>query len=205
MIPSNQGPALDRHPPIPDTRQPDDSQITVTPFIKDLLSKWNITTIESPSNLLRLRDSMMGYLDVRPLDEEGIEAEKKIRWRRTASQVLEDEYVYEKRLCTDVVVTFIALAKAAGITNTRFVKIKNKTAHRIHSVAEIELSDGWYIFDVSNPDASPQKGEIREGEPYTVAGVPGEYYLWRKGRDSWDLGLNEYGDEKRMRGKSGRG
>ncbi len=58
----------------------------------------------------------------------------------------------------------------------------------VHSVAEIKLSDGWYIFDIANLESKPEKGVITKESPYK------DYKLWQKGRDAWDLGLASYED-----------
>jgi hypothetical protein len=116
----------------------------------------------------------------------------KIRWRRTGAQILEDGYVYQGKACTDLVVSFTTLARAGEIKNTKFVKLKNVETGMVHSVGEFELNNGWYTFDVANNKAIPIKGEISEGVQF--GGPPnGPYLLWKKGRDSWDLGLTEFG------------
>ena len=52
------------------------------------------------------------------------------------------------------------------------------------------MNDDWYIFDVANKDALPVKGLIPEKGKF---GAPSnQYVLWKKGRDSWDLGLTEF-------------
>ncbi len=56
----------------------------------------------------------------------------------------------------------------------------------VHSVLEVNLDDGWYIFDVSNQNNLPIKGQITEEKPYK------DWKLWKKGRDAWDLGLVDF-------------
>jgi hypothetical protein len=73
---------------------------------------------------------------------------------------------------------------------TRFVKVK--FGSKIHSVAEVLLPGGWHIFDVADPSAAPRKGEI------TPANSFGPWKLWKKGRDSWDIGLAEAADVAKM-------
>lgn len=153
------------------------SQIETTPEIGKLVS-----VINGPANvytLLQIRDLMYSKLMFRDNDEEN---EKVIRWKRTAGEILRDGYVYSGRACTDLVVLFISLCKALGL-ETRFVKVKNGEA--VHSIAEIKLTDGWYIFDISRTGV-PIKGEITADRPHQ------DWQLWGKGRDAWDLGLTDF-------------
>ncbi|MFA5130887.1 MAG: transglutaminase domain-containing protein [Patescibacteria group bacterium] len=156
------------------------SQIETTIVIKDL-----VRDIKSPltiDSLVRIRDLMYSKIEIRPYDNTTKEYEKEIRWKRTASEILEDAYVYSGKACTDLTILFIALCKALGL-KTNFVKVMNDKS--VHSVAEIKLNDGWYIFDVAMKSI-PVKGSITNKKPY------GEWILWKKGRDAWDLGLTEF-------------
>jgi len=159
-----------------------DSQIETTEEIKKLVSdvKQPITS----NVLVDIRDLMYSRILIRPYDDSTKEHEKSIRWKRTADQILKDGYVYNDKACTDVTVLYIALCKTLGL-ETNFVKLKKDKT--IHSVAEIKLIDGWYIFDVSNTKNTPVKGEITKDFPYYK-----DWQLWQKGRDAWDLGLTDF-------------
>ena len=143
------------------------------------------TEIKTHNDLLKLRDKLMSVLEIRPYNDETKEHERQIRWRRTASEVLKDGYVYQGKSFTDLVLTFLALCKAKNL-ETKFVKLKFDKY--IHSVAEIKLQDGWYNFDVAKKDSIPQKGQIKEDDTR----------LWKKGMDSWDLGLVEFDSIKKI-------
>lgn len=121
-------------------------------------------------------------ISIRPYNEETKEHEKKIRWRRTADEILKEGYVYSGKACTDITVLFIAMCKTLGL-EAIFVKVAKDS--KIHSIAEVRLDDGWYICDVSAKDL-PVKGQITGQTPYKG------WRLWKKGRDSWDLGLKDY-------------
>lgn len=162
------------------------SQIEKTPFINSKLKEWGIEKVNNIEDLLNIRRQMYRDIEFLPYNDETREIEKEIRWKRTGSEVLEDGYVYQGKFCTDIVVTFITLVKAAGVKDTRFVKVKNPETNTVHSLAEVKLSNSWYIFDVSNRDSLPLKGQITKENPF------GKYLLWKKGRDSWDLGLDEF-------------
>lgn len=167
------------------------SQIEPTESVKKKLLDWKVLRIHTPQDLIELRDKLFSNLSFLPYNDSTKNDEKKIRWRRTGAQILEDGYVYSGKACTDLVISFTTLVKAGGVKNTRFVKLKNNITGMVHSVGEFELDDGWYIFDASNSKAVPIKGEISEGVEF---GDPpnGPYLLWKKGNDSWDLGLSEF-------------
>ncbi len=145
-----------------------------------------VAGIEKPitmEKLIELRDLMYSKLEILPYNETTVEQEKSIRWKRTAAQIFEDGFVFSGKACTDLVVSFLALCQTFEL-ETRFVKVKNEKM--VHSVAEIKLNDGWYIFDVSTKTGIPIKGEITKENPYK------NWQLWKKGRDAWDLGLNNF-------------
>jgi len=168
------------------------SQVEPTENIHRLLTEWGMGDVRTTEDLVSLRNKMFSSLTFRTYDDSTKEEEKKIRWKRTGAQVLEDSYVYRGKACTDLVVAFLTLARAGGVKGTRFVKLKDEKAGKIHSVAEIELEDGWYIFDVDSTTSVPEKGEIREGVPWDG------FFLWKKGRDAWDLGLTEYDTQSKV-------
>lgn len=167
-----------------------DSQIEPTNQAFDILAKWSLTNISKPEDLIKLRDELHSHLAFLPYDGITQEEEKRIRWRRTGSQILSDGFVYQGKACTDLVVTFTTLARAGGVENTHFVKLRNVKTGMVHSVGEFQLDDGWYIFDVANKDTAPVKGLIPENGQFGPPSNP--YVLWKKGRDSWDIGLTEY-------------
>lgn len=158
------------------------SQIETSEILKDFVSGTRKSiTVES---LVEIRDKIYACIAIRPYNETTKEHEQSIRWKRTASQILEDGYVYQGKSCTDLSVLFIALCKILGL-ETRFVKLKKDT--KTHSIVEIKLDDGWYVFDISNQTNIPQKGEVTEIAPYKG------WMLWKKGRDAWDLNLVDFG------------
>lgn len=156
-------------------------QIEVTREIASLVS--DIHKPINPEKLVAMRDEMYSKLEIRDYNDSTAEHEKSIRWKRTAAQILSDGYVYQGKSCTDLVVLFITLCNALGL-ETRFVKLKKR--EMVHSIAEVKLEDGWYIFDVSNQNNLPIKGEVTKENPHK------DWELWKKGKDAWDLGLSEF-------------
>ena len=154
------------------------SQIKPSERIMALASK--VGRIEKPADLIKIRNLLYRSIIFKPYSNRTKKHESRIRWRRTADQILKDGYVYEGKACTDIVVTFLALCHALDL-KTRFVKlIRDKY---VHSVAEIRIRKDWYIFDVANQKSKPIKGTITKSHPYK------RWRLWKKGRDAWDLGL----------------
>lgn len=166
------------------------SQIEPNDGVYRLLSELGVEKIRTPEDLQKLRKNLLSKLKFLPYNNTTKDAEREIRWKRSGAKVLEDGFVYQGKACTDLVVAFTTLAKAAGIAETRFVKLKNNKTGMVHSVGEFKLGNDWYIFDVANGSAVPVQGEIPKDISW--GGPPnGPYLLWKKGRDSWDLGLGE--------------
>lgn len=156
------------------------SQIETTIIIKDLVK--DIKRPITVGSLVSVRDLIYSKITIRPYDDTTRNHEKEIRWKRTASEIIGDGYVYSGKACTDLTVVFIALCQALGL-ETNFVKVTN--GNKVHSIAEVKLDDGWYIFDVSRTNI-PFKGLITNETPYQG------WKLWKKGRDAWDLGLTSF-------------
>lgn len=165
------------------------SQIETSKILQEFVS--DITKPFTTETLVEVRGRVYMRVEIRPYNESTKEHERSIRWKRTASQILEDGYVYRGKSCTDLSVLFIALCKTLGL-ETRFVKLKkdNKT----HSIAEIKLDDGWYTFDISSPTSVPRKGEVSKDASYEG------WQLWKKGRDAWDIGLADFSSMQKIKG-----
>ena len=165
------------------------NKIQVEPSEKIKAMVADIVEPITPDTLKLILGRMYSKLEIRPYDKTTEEHEKSIRWKRTASEILDNAFVYQGKACTDLAVLFIALCNSLGL-ETRFVKIRKEKM--VHSVVEIKLSDGWYIFDTSDPRNTPQKGEITEATPYK------DWSLWKKGRDAWDLELIDFDSIKKI-------
>ena len=153
------------------------SQTEVTADVSKLASR--MAEIQTPEDIVALRDLLFSNLEFRPYNERNRKHEEQIRWRRTASQIIEDGYVYQTKCCTDIVVVFLALCRAKGIEG-HFVKVYDDRG-RLHSMTEVKLPSGWYIFDAADTRTIPVAGRIKRDYQ--------GWRLWRKGRDAWDIGL----------------
>lgn len=163
------------------------SQIETTPLIREIVLR--VESVQTPEDLKSLRFIMMYNLNQRKYSRHRRGHEQRIRWRRTATQIFEDAFVYRGHCDADMVVAFLALCKARNIKG-RFVKVwKN---NQIYSLAEVQLDTTWYIFDVASSDAEPVMGVLGEENDFNG------WKLWKKGRDSWDIGLMGYQDRQKM-------
>ncbi|MDP3763952.1 MAG: transglutaminase domain-containing protein [bacterium] len=163
------------------------SQIESSDKIKNLVTDKTLTI--TAADLIEIRDRIYKEIEFRPYNDQTKDHEKSIRWKRTAAQILDDGYVYSGKACTDLVVLFLAICRSLNL-ETRFVKLKKE--NMVHSVAEIKLEDGWYIFDISNKNNAPLKGEITEKNPYK------DWELWKKGKDAWDIDLVDFDSISRI-------
>ena len=132
--------------------------------------------------LIEIQQVLKSRIKAQPYNERVADHEQSIRWKRTAAEVFDDGYYYAGKGCTDLTIVFLALCHALKCTHTRFVRVHD--GNMFHSIAEVQLSDGWYIFDVAANDSQPEKGEIEPNKPY------GRWSLLEKGQDPWDIGLD---------------
>tara|TARA_Y100000310_G_C20687935_1_gene820285 strand:- start:614 stop:1102 length:489 start_codon:yes stop_codon:yes gene_type:complete len=146
-----------------------DSQIETTKFIEDF-SK------DISGDVQSIRDKLKMNLKIIPMSDE---KEEKIRWKRTASQILEDGWIVDKRCCTDAVIVFLAIAKCKDL-DAKFVKLYSVKRKMFHSVVKLEDK----LFDVIPNRFDDANKEV----------VFGEFKVYAVGEDSWDIGLKSNED-----------
>lgn len=157
------------------------SQIKTDKTINDFLGN---AAIKTQNDLVALRDRLQNALEFRPYSKETQKHADSIQWKRTASEILKDGYVYEGKACSDLTIVFLALCKAAGVEG-QIVKLISLDKQKTHSIAEVKLPDGWYRLDIASEDSVPFKGRLTNDSIWNK-----EYKVWEKGRDVWDLGLH---------------
>lgn len=159
------------------------SQIETDKYILNFLGD---RKVETPEDLVVLRDYVLDTLEFKPYNEETKEHADGIQWKRTASQIIQDGYVYEGKACSDIVLVFLALCKALEIEGllVKLISIKRKMTH---SIVEVKLNDVWYKLDPSFKNSIPHPKQMTEDDTFR-----GEYKLWKKGKDNWDLGLDSF-------------
>jgi hypothetical protein len=145
--------------------------------------------IKEPKDLVELRAYIQNYLEFREYDEQGKEHEKSIRWKRTASDIIKDGYVYKGKSCSDLSIIFLALCKAAGAEGY-LVKLISLDKKNTHSIVEVKLDDKWYRLDITVKDSVPFEGQLPPDQIWNKNWLGG-WKLWKRGRDLWDLGLND--------------
>lgn len=146
----------------------------------------HISTPLTVEGLIEIQQALKSRLKAQPYNEGVADHELSIRWKRTAAKVFDDGYYYAGKGCTDLTIVFLSLCHALGCHRTRFVRVHDGST--FHSVAEVQLTDGWYTFDVAAKDGRPEKGEIEPDKPF------GRWRLLKKGQDPWDVGLDRMND-----------
>ena len=168
------------------------SQTEVDQNVLNFLKNFKIS---EPKDLVVLRD-LMSTLESRPYNNKTKEHADSIQWKRTASEIISDGYVYEGKACSDLAVVYLTLCKALGIDG-RLVKLKSIDGKSTHSIVEVNLNGTWYGMDPSSGDSTPFEGELKNESIWNK-----RYKVWKKGRDVWDLGLDSIEAEDKIRKKS---
>ncbi len=149
--------------------------------------------ISRPKDLVILKDKILHYLKFKPYNSKTKKIADSWQRKRTASQIIQDKYVYCGKACSDLVVVFLAVCRAAGVKG-RLVKLKSiANTNSTHSIAEVNLKGIWYRIDPSSKDSKPLKGALNSKSIWNK-----KYKVWKKGRDVWDLGLNDIQAESKI-------
>ena len=149
--------------------------------------------IVTPKDLVILKDRILRYLKFKPYNNRTKKTADSLQWKRTASQIIQDKYVYCGKACSDLVVVFLAVCKAAGVKG-RLVKLKSiDNTNSTHSIAEVKLKGAWYRIDPSSEDSRPFRGALNSKSIWNK-----KYKVWKKGRDVWDLGLDDIQAESKI-------
>ncbi|MGB6838690.1 MAG: hypothetical protein WBD86_01870 [Microgenomates group bacterium] len=157
------------------------TQIEVTDLVKQISASLGGDGLEFLQNAM---DYVNHKIKRKKYDKDVVEEERKVRWKRTAHQILKDDYVYGQKGCTDLVITFQALCEAKGY-KTNFVKVKGKEGKQIHSIAEVKLGKDWFKVDVAGK-AGVKKEKLQKSEVFGI------WHFWMRGRDAWDLGFTSF-------------
>ncbi len=151
------------------------------------------TTVTTPKDLVFLKDKILHYLEFKPYNNQTRKRADNLQWKRTASEIIKDQYVYCGKACSDLAITFLALCKAAGVKG-RLVKLKSiDDSNSTHSIVEVNLKGIWYRMDPSSKDSLPAKGALTNKSIWNK-----KYKVWKKGRDAWDLGLDDIRTEHKI-------
>lgn len=169
------------------------SQIKTDKVIRDFLGDM---TIETPDDLVKLRTLIQKSLEFRPYNKQTKKHADSIQWQRTASQILQDGYVYKGKACSDLSIIFLSLCKAVGIEGF-LVKLRTLDKKNTHSIVEVKLKDGWYRLDITMTDSVPFKGQLAPDQIWNK-GWQGGWKVWKRGRDVWDLDLSSINDGKKV-------
>ena len=150
------------------------------------------SAINVPEDLVVLKDKILDSLEARPYNTETKEHADSIQWARTASEILQDKYIYQGKACSDIAIVFLALCRALGIDG-RLVKLKSVEDNNTHSIVEVNLNNIWYRIDPSSKNSIPFEGELTDKSIWNK-----KFKVWKKGKDVWDLGLNNIESEAKI-------
>ena len=159
------------------------SQTEVDQKVLDFLGDMKI---ETPEDLVKLRNFILDTLEFKPYNEKTKKHADSIQWKRTASEIIKDKYVYEGKACSDIVIVFLTLCKAIGIEGY-LLKLITTDGSGTHSIVEVNLNNTWYRFDPSFKNSLPYAKRMTNKDTFR-----GKYKLWKRGRDNWDLGLDNF-------------
>lgn len=151
------------------------SQVEITETIRKFSSDIKGEDIELAKNILRKIHEKIKKVELET------EKEREMRWKRTATQILEEGWVVKGKACTDLTIVFIAVAKAKGL-EAKFVKVYSTKRKMLHSAVEIKLDGKSVYLDVTN-------GKFDDTDKNVIFE---EYKIYKKGRDSWDIGLDSF-------------
>jgi Transglutaminase-like superfamily len=164
------------------------SQIETDKYIKDFLGDLSIKTKD---DLVVLKNYIRNKLEFRPYNKKTRPHADSLQWKRTASEIIQDGFVYKGKACSDLVIVFLALCKASGLKGY-LVKLKTLDNKDSHSIVEVKLKNKWYRLDPSSPDSIPFEGQLKADQIWNK-NWKGGWKVWKRGKDLWDLGL--YGIE----------
>lgn len=169
------------------------SQIKVDKHLVDFLGN---VTIKTTDDLVTLKNLITKRLEFRPYNRQTKGHADSIQWKRTASEIIQNGYVYKGKACSDLVIIYLALCKAAGIEGY-LVKLRNQDKTSSHTIVEIKLGDKWYRLDPSSADSIPFEGQLPDNQIWNKNWLGG-WKVWKRGRDLWELGLNSIDDEVKI-------
>lgn len=167
------------------------SQTEITKVILNFLGDYKI---EKPEDLIPLIKHIKNSLEFRPYIESTKDHADKIQWKRTASEILQDGYVYQEKACSDLVLILITLCKALSL-EAQIAKLINLSKISTHSIAEIKINGDWYRIDPSMADPKVVKGLLTPDQTWNKD-WQGGWKIWKRGSDLWDLGLDGVEREK---------
>jgi len=157
----------------------DTEQITITDNIKNIANNFKQKDLD-------LILEILGWISNNFKNVENDREEKmKLFRNRTADEIIKSRKVTG---CTDYAIIFIALVRAKKIPTKyieairkRWLDIGDEDHIEGHVFAECQINDKWYIVD-------PQEGTIRTDYR--------RYVIFKKGLDSWDIGIKNFDDLK---------
>lgn len=161
-----------------------ESQTEVTQIVRDFLGD---RKIETKDDLIDLLKFMHSSLESRDYNDETKEHADSVQWKRSATEIIHDGFVYDGKACSDLAMVFVSLCKAAGL-EANLIKLVRLDHKSTHTIVEVKLSDGWYRLDTSNDKCIPTKGYL-EADQIWNKNWEGGWKVWKRGPDLQSMGL----------------
>jgi len=167
------------------TKNKPKSQTEVTQTILDFLGDYKIN---EPDDVILLIKRVKDFLVFRDYNEKTKKHADSIQWKRTVTEILNDGYVYNGKACSDLVLIFITLCKAAGL-EAQLLKLACVDGKKTHSIAEFKFDNEWYRIDPSFTEPKPYKGYLGDDQLWNK-NWDGGWRVWKRGDDLWSMGLD---------------
>ncbi len=167
------------------------SQTEVTPTVLGFVQSY---TIFQPEDLVVLINHMKSSLVFREYNEKSKTHADSIQWKRTATEILNDGYVYKGKACSDLCIVLVALCKALNL-ESQIVKLVNLGKNSTHSLVEVRIQGLWYRIDPTFAEPKPFQGRLEKDQIWNKE-WNGGWKLWQRGDDLWSIGLTGIDKEK---------
>ena len=161
------------------------NQTEVTETVKNFLGDYRIN---KPDDVIPLIKHIKNFLEFREYSQRTKQHADSIQWKRTATEILNDGFVYSGKACSDLVIILIALCRAADI-EAQLLKFIRTDGKSTHSIAEFKINGDWYRIDPTLTEPKPFKGYLTDDQIWNKD-WEGGWKVWKRGTDLWSMGLD---------------
>lgn len=155
-------------------------QTEITEEIKKITQSFNKEGVD-------LIFEILAWLHKNLRTEKDENVKKEVFRKRTAHEIIKDGFATG---CTDWALAFIVLARTKGIPTKYVETIRRRWLEQDkndpiegHIFAEVYLNNHWYIIDA-------EEANIKDWYD--------RWIIFKKGLDSWDIGIKDYSDLERQ-------
>lgn len=176
-------------------------QVETTEQVRRIAESIVVRTL--PECLLECNEVIFSKLRILPYISEYTTTEEKIRWKRSATEILESGVVYDTKYCTDVTIVMISICKALGYRAELlkvFQKDEKTTEIIVHSFALVsdDFAAKQYIVNVA-PNKDFFYKRVHESEQLIRGHVCiRKFVVWNIAADQWAMGLTDASHEQQI-------